>query len=243
MNQSGREPFNVSRMLGAATAAVRGEPVLFLGMTALFVLAPQVIAGVLETTGVVKAQYGFNTLVNLPIAVVSLIGKLGLMWAALRVMGGKSASLSEAIRKGGSYFWPGFGISLLTGLGVGLGLLLLIIPGLFLMTMWCVALPAYIERDNGVGEAMSRSAELTKGSRWVIFALIAGLWIAYLVPLFLFGMLIAILPDSAPVLDIVIIPLAVAAMTLAGSVGYPAVYRELKYRGGSDADQTAEVFA
>lgn len=243
MDQSAREPFNISRVLKNAVGLVRENPALFLGLTGLFVLAPQALGGLLISSGVLGSAGTFNSILNLPLGVISLIGNLAMTWAALAIMGGKSVSIGQSVQKGGRYFWPAVGISILSSLGIGLGLVLLIVPGLILATMWCVALPAYIDRDNGVSEALSRSAALTKGSRWPIFAIIIVLWIAYLVPLFLIGLLAAIIPGTDYLLDVVILPLAISAMTLAGGVGYPAIYRELRYRGGGTTDQTAEVFA
>ncbi|MDP9421941.1 MAG: hypothetical protein M3Q19_03755 [Pseudomonadota bacterium] len=69
-------------------------------------------------------------------------------------------------------FLPLVGLSLVTSVATTLGMLLLIIPGLMLMTAWSVAAPALIEERLGVIEAIERSNELTRGSRWKIFLLL-----------------------------------------------------------------------
>ncbi len=50
------------------------------------------------------------------------------------------------------------------------GFVLLIVPGLFAMTVFSVALPALLlERPIGIMDAMVRSTELTRGYRWQAF--------------------------------------------------------------------------
>lgn len=51
-------------------------------------------------------------------------------------------------------------------IGVGIGFLMLVIPGIILTVMLYVASPAYAIERIGISTAMSRSAELTKGMRW-----------------------------------------------------------------------------
>jgi hypothetical protein len=63
------------------------------------------------------------------------------------------------------------GVSLLTGVGVGVGLILLVVPGLFLFTRWSLAVPAVMLEGRSPREAMRRSAELVKGHGWQVFAI------------------------------------------------------------------------
>ncbi len=58
----------------------------------------------------------------------------------------------------GAFVWT----MIATGLATMLGLLLLIIPGLFLAARWAVALPIIIGRRIGSAEAMAMSAEMTR---------------------------------------------------------------------------------
>jgi hypothetical protein len=69
------------------------------------------------------------------------------------------------------------GLSILVGLGVGLGFLLLIVPGVLLALSWSLAVPAKVLEDKGATDAMSRSSELTKGNRGRIFVI----WFLFLV--------------------------------------------------------------
>jgi hypothetical protein len=61
-----------------------------------------------------------------------------------------------------------FGI--LWGIGVGIGFILLIIPGLILITFWSVGAPAIVVEGAGPIEAFGRSWRLVRGDAWSVFA-------------------------------------------------------------------------
>jgi hypothetical protein len=60
-----------------------------------------------------------------------------------------------------------FGI--LFGLGVGIGLILVIVPGLILLTFWSVGAPAIVVERAGPIEAFGRSWNLVRGNAWPVF--------------------------------------------------------------------------
>jgi|SRR5579884_1253646 len=65
-------------------------------------------------------------------------------------------------------------VSLLTGLGIGLGLVLLVVPGLVLMTRWAVAVPVAMLEDGSAREALRRSREIVDGNSWPVFWVLAA---------------------------------------------------------------------
>ena len=69
-----------------------------------------------------------------------------------------------------------FGIGLLAGLGIGLGLLLLIVPGLILLTWWSVVGPAVVIERRGL-DAFGRSRELVRGNGWQVFGVIVVVFV------------------------------------------------------------------
>jgi hypothetical protein len=73
---------------------------------------------------------------------------------------------------------PLLAVSVLFGLGVGIGLVLLIVPGLFVMTIWSVVAPVTVIEHPGVFEAFSRSRQLVKGHGWNVFGVIAIVYVA-----------------------------------------------------------------
>ncbi|HEY8583959.1 MAG TPA: hypothetical protein VIL49_13480 [Capillimicrobium sp.] len=67
--------------------------------------------------------------------------------------------------------------SIIAGIGIAIGLVLLIIPGLILLTLWAVVVPAILIERKGVFEAFGRSMELVKGNAFPVFAVIVVLFI------------------------------------------------------------------
>ncbi len=79
------------------------------------------------------------------------------------------------------------GVSILVGIIVGVGMLLLVIPGIYWAGLYALAIPAVVLEDVAAGQALSRSSELTKGAvgRMIViyflttvFALIIGVSLA-----------------------------------------------------------------
>lgn len=68
-------------------------------------------------------------------------------------------------------------LEIITILLVALAMLGLIVPGLVLMTMWFVGVPACVVERAGPWTSLRRSAQLTKGHRWKVFGLILFLGI------------------------------------------------------------------
>jgi hypothetical protein len=67
---------------------------------------------------------------------------------------------------------PLIGFGILFGIGVGIGFLLLIIPGFFLLTMWSVGAPAIVVEKEGPIGAFGRSWRLVWGDGWRVFAVL-----------------------------------------------------------------------
>src|SRR5258708_6163912 len=59
--------------------------------------------------------------------------------------------------------------AILAGLGIAFGMVLLIVPGLILATMWAVAIPIAVVEKMGATASLSRSAALTRERRWRVF--------------------------------------------------------------------------
>ena len=77
-------------------------------------------------------------------------------------------------------FLPYFGLSLLYGLAVIVGLMLLVIPALFLVARWCLAQPLVVAQGRGVMKAFGESWERTSGND---FPIIVAVLLFFLVPM------------------------------------------------------------
>jgi uncharacterized membrane protein len=87
--------------------------------------------------------------------------------------------------------------SLLMAVVIGLGLLLIVFPGVILAVGLAVAIPAVvIESGQSASGALSRSWELTRGSRWRIFGLGITLFVLLYIPVVAIGGVMAMLIPS-----------------------------------------------
>jgi hypothetical protein len=63
-------------------------------------------------------------------------------------------------------------VGVVAGVAIGIGFVLVVIPGLILLTMWSVAAPVIVlERPPGLG-ALGRSSQLVRGNAWRVFGVI-----------------------------------------------------------------------
>jgi hypothetical protein len=105
-------------------------------------------------------------------------------------------------------------------LGIGVGLVLLVVPGLVLLTWWILIVPAIMLEGRSVLESFGRSRELVAGRGWRVFgvivltfALTVAAWIVVAlvlspIPAALQGFLTSIIGSS------VTAPIAAVAWTL-----------------------------
>lgn len=131
-----------------------------------------------------SAWYWLTAVVSLVLGVVVYTGSI---YGFLAVDRGAPVSVGECFSFGLAKFLPGLGLLILWGLGVALGWVLFLVPGLILITMWSASLPALVGEGRGVIDSFGRSRALTKGYRWAIFGtLIVALIILY-IPMLIFG--------------------------------------------------------
>jgi ABC-type multidrug transport system fused ATPase/permease subunit len=113
------------------------------------------------------------------IALVLLFWALSILYQGMVVElvqdvqdGRRDHSIGQLLRSVDEVFWPLVGVSILFGLGVALGFVLLIIPGLILLVMWSVVAPVTVLERPGVFAAFGRSRELVRGNGWNVFGVI-----------------------------------------------------------------------
>ena len=138
-------------------------------------------------------------LATLIMAVVSLFAFFWLQAALVKAVddlrdGRADFSLSETFAQAQEHLAAVVVAAILAGLAIAIGLILLIVPGLVLLTWWAVIIPAIVLENKSAGESFTRSRELVRGFGWNVFGVIV------LVVLLLIGFNI--------VLSIVLTPLA-----------------------------------
>jgi len=103
-------------------------------------------------------------------------------------------------------------LSIVQGLLVMLGFVLFAVPGLYLMTIWAVAMPALVLiEDMKFLDAFRQSAFLTKGRRWRVFGVVVAC------------ILIALIGFGLASLMLRFVPIAIEQMELRTMVLWPVI--------------------
>jgi hypothetical protein len=92
--------------------------------------------------------------------------------------GRRDFSAGELINSTWPVVLPLIGAGLLSGLGIGIGLFLLVVPGLILLTIWALIAPVIVVERRGVLASFGRSRELVRGNAWQVFGVI---FVAFLI--------------------------------------------------------------
>ncbi len=110
---------------------------------------------------------------------------------------------------------------ILAGIGIAIGLVLLIVPGLFLLTIWSMLVAVIVIEGKSAGEAFGRSREIVRGHGWEVFGLVIVTFILVEVASRVITLLFAPLPDffdtwfGSLVGHSLTVPFAAAAITTA----------------------------
>ena len=72
------------------------------------------------------------------------------------------------------------GASILAGIAIAFGLVLLIIPGLALITIWCLIVPVIVLEQTGALASFGRSLQLVRGYFWNVFGTLFIVWVILL---------------------------------------------------------------
>ena len=94
--------------------------------------------------------------------------------------GRRDSSVGELMRSVIPVLGALIGAGILAGLGVAGGLILLVVPGLYLLTIWAVIAPVIVVERRPVFDAFGRSRQLVRGNGWPVFGTVL---IAFLITL------------------------------------------------------------
>ncbi len=77
--------------------------------------------------------------------------------------------LSQTVRAALPYLWPVIAASILAGIGIAVGFILLIVPGFILLTFWCLIVPCIVVGGSGVFDSFGASWRTVRGYAWRVF--------------------------------------------------------------------------
>jgi Uncharacterised protein family (UPF0259) len=104
---------------------------------------------------------------------VSLVGAAlmegALVYAVFDLQKFGRASAGECLWRGLKVLPKVFVVNLIYAVAVGVGYLMLIVPGVIFSVMLALAIPVAVAEGRGPVDSLQRSADLTKGYRWLLF--------------------------------------------------------------------------
>jgi hypothetical protein len=103
-------------------------------------------------------------------------------------------SIGETVSAGTAVLLPVAGAAVLAGIAIGIGLILIIVPGLFLITIWAVIIPVIVIERAGALNSFGRSYQLVRGHGWHVFGTLVLAWIIQFVVSLVLGVLLFALP-------------------------------------------------
>jgi hypothetical protein len=103
-------------------------------------------------------------------------------------------SIGETVREALPFIGSVALASILAGIAITIGLLLIIVPGLFLITIWAVIVPVIIIERSGAMASFGRSRELVRGHGWHVFGTLVLVYIIMLVVNIVLGVIFSALP-------------------------------------------------
>ena len=197
---------------------------LLIGGALVLYIPVAIVNGVLYDDG------GFfpSVIANAIALVAGYLSQRMVVEAARDILDGRrDQSIGGLFRSAGSVVGTLIVVGILAGIAIAIGLVLLIIPGLFLITIWAVIVPVVVIERTRVFESFGRSRQLVKGHGWQVFGVLVLLFIAAFVVQVLIAAILGGIFDSifGFAIGFLITSLLLAPLTaLAASV----IYFELK---------------
>jgi hypothetical protein len=196
-----------------------------------FFLTALIVFVVLDLLGaLVDSASGDNTGVNIFWALLgALISVVGYFWVqAALIETARDVRDGRADRTIGETYAavrPRLGSAIIAGIlaaiGIGIGFLLLIIPGLYLLTIWSMVIPVVVIESRSAGEAFTRSREVVRGNGWSVLGLIIVVFLLLAIASLVLRLIFSPLPNffevwlGSLVADSLTVPFAAAALTTA----------------------------
>ena len=205
-----------------------------------------------EAAGALGGMFSFSAIGNQILALVaSGVATALLVLAAYDAKTGHPPRIGTYVSIMMSRLVPVIAVAFIVGLAVGIGAIFLIIPGLWLLGVLSCAVVVTVLESKGIGESLSRSAELTQEYRWpivgtlVIVILLVSIAVAIVTGLLLSivgGMLLS-MGFVGALLGVLILALLGAFTSGITAAAYTLIYARLReIKEGVGIDSLQDVF-
>lgn len=242
--------FGMGRVISNAFSAIGGAPLALLAASALLnapiqLLLPMVVRNGTDTTQVESvaasmAPFGLLWLLLSPFVTLFMAR------VALDTLAGQPVDIGGALRMALRRMLPALGLLILLGIGLIVGFLFLIVPGIFLMLTWFIVMPVMAAEGQGVFGCFGRSAHLLRGMRWRLLLLLIIVGVLWTVASGVVqGVGLALFGNSGNLWGLSILQALVSTVVgVLGATGTAAIYHEARTaKEGSGNDDLEAVFA
>jgi len=163
----------------------------FLLISFVIYVITAIIVALLSLAGVVGAILG---------AVVSLAATYVLQASLIKAVqdvrdGRVDLDLSQTVQAALPFLLPVIGASLLAAIGITIGLVLLIVPGLVLLTFWSLIVPFIVLAGSGVFEAFGNSWRTVRGYAWRVFGTYVLVFLILIAFSIILSLILLVLPQ------------------------------------------------
>jgi len=180
----------LSGVLSEAWQMYRRFAVHLLAIAFVIYVAVAIIAALLSLAGLIG---------SLLAEVVALFGTFLLQATLVKAVqdvrdGRADLSIGETVSAAMPYIWSVAAASILAGIAITIGLILIIVPGLWLITIWAVIIPVIVIERSGALNSFGRSRQLVRGHGWHVFGTLVLVFIILIVVDIVLGIIFSALP-------------------------------------------------
>lgn len=259
--------FDFGQVIARTFGCIRHNLATFAGLALLLAGAPALVSTLGVMSMVSKwsglrgpgAAAGFLAAMAGPAGLMAFAGGLlglvtnailqaAIIYGTASWLNGREVGFAECLGAGARRCLPLIGLGIVAFIAIGFGMMLFFVPGVMMAMAWIVAAPALVVERTGVFGALGRSADLTRGRRWPIFALAVLFFIAQtVVQQVLISLMGVVFGGATPFAQVLNqLPVSAVLGVVVGvvlSAGIASIYYELRStREGIGPEALAAVF-
>jgi hypothetical protein len=180
----------LSGVLGEAWGYYRRFAAHFLLIAFVIYVGAAIVAALLGLAGGIGLFLGW--IINL---IAAFLVQAALVKAVQDVRDGRvDLNLGETVSAVLPYLLPVAAASILAGIGISIGFILIIVPGLVLLTFWSLIVPSIIIGGEGVFGSFGKSWRTVRGYAWHVFGTYVLVFLILIVFNIVLGLVLLALP-------------------------------------------------